>query len=700
MSKRSRALAAQELVDADAATGTGTRPVAGELLGLVLATVDGILVLGTDGRVHFANPAASRVLGRTAEELAELPFGLPLPRPDDRAELDVLRPDGTVAVVEMHVAESRWKGKRARVVTLRDVTDRVNAERRTQRSEERYALSARAANDGLWDWDLSTGRVFHAARVGEILGCGTEDHEEDIAWCWEQAHPDDLASVRTAIDDLLSGRAPRIELECRMRAAGRSWLWVLIRAVAVIEDGRARRCVGSITDIDERKHHEEELRRRASHDPLTGLGNSALFLDRLQGAIGRHARDGRGFAVLFLDHDRFKDVNDSLGHAAGDEVLVEVARRVEGAVRETDTVVRIGGDEFAVLLDNPDGLETTLTTAERIRSALAAPLFVESRLVDTAVSIGIALSDRHPSDAEAVLHEADVAMYRAKAQGRNRYEVFVAGMDAEPALRLRQRTELAGAAEAGDLFVRYQPVVDLDEGRIVGFEALLRWRLGSGEVRDAADFIDLAEETGVVVPVGWDVLGTACRQAGAWHHAGFAVSVAVNLSGLQLAASDLVEHVAAALDDAGIDGSALHLEVNERSAMTDVGFAAGQLTRCRELGVGVVMDDIGAGSSSLAAVHALPLSGLKIDRSLVERLDDGDAGDLVRAVVALAAGLGLEVVAEGIETPAQRAHLHRLGCAVGQGYLFGASLDADEATRLLRAQPGPPGQAPVTAVAP
>jgi diguanylate cyclase (GGDEF)-like protein len=679
----------------DVAEGSEPVPGDGDFLGVVLATVDGILVVDAGGIIRFANPAAGTVLGRTAEELGGLPFELLLPRPDDLAELDVMRPDGTRAVVEMHVAPIRWTGERVRVVTLRDVTVRADTRRRLQASEERYALSARALNAGLLDWDLDTDRLYSSARLQEMLGLDPVDRVETGGWWLELVHPDDRPSFRAELDDLLEGRSSRLELECRLRVPGRPWQWVHIRALAVREAGRARRCVGSVADIGLRRRQEDALRHSAWHDQLTGLANRQIFLDRLQEAIGRQQRDGRRFAVLFLDLDGFKEVNDLLGHGAGDAVLREVARRLDREVRATDTVARFGGDEFAVLLDNPDGLDTVVATVRRIQGALAAPLNVESRVVSTGASIGIAPGDRLQTDPEAILHQADVAMYRAKSLGRNRFEVFSPFLDAEPTARLRRHAELAEAARAGDLFVRYQPVVDLDDGRIMGFEALLRWRVGPGDVRDAAEFIDLAEETGIVVPVGWDVLRVACRQAAAWRDAGFPVTVAVNLSSRQLAQWDLADQVALALDHAGIDGSALALEITERSALANVVEAAGQLERCRGLGVGVVMDDFGTGYASLSTLHHLPLTGLKIDRSFVERLDRGDRGDIVRAVVSLAADLGLEVVAEGIETPAQQGNLRRLGCGLGQGYLLGAALDADDATRLLQAGPGAsPGRAP------
>ena len=652
---------------------------------MVRVTADGILVVSAAGVVLFANPAAARVLGRTPGQLQHLPFGLPVVGGERVVELDVARPDGQFVVVEMHVAPIEWRGRDAMAVTLRDVTDRAVAHRRLQESEDRYALSAAAVNDGLWDWDVRTGGVHTSARLLEMLGFPSQGRVDAPEWWLSRVHLEDAEGLMRAIGDHEAGRTPRVAHEVRLRCHDGTWLWVLLRGLAVHEDGKIVRFAGSVTDISERKQAEVALRKLALHDPLTGLANRALILDHLQGAIDRqHRVGGDGFAVIFLDLDHFKLINDNLGHATGDALLVEVGRRIGRCVRATDTVGRLGGDEFVVLIEAPADTDTVLGTVRRIRDALSAPVRCADDVVYVSASIGVLLSDDVPADPEAALRNADIAMYEAKTHGRDSYRIFAAAMHEQSAARLRLRTRLQRAVTTGDLFVRYQPVVDLTDGRIEGFEALLRWRVDPAHVLDAAAFVDTAEETGVIVAAGWNVLATACRQVREWRDAGFPVQVAVNLADRQVTDPELADRVAAALSAAGVDGSALQLEITERAAMTPLAEAVAHLEQCRAMGVDVLIDDFGTGFSSLTALHELPLTAVKVDKTFVARLDGGN--EIVQAILALSHSLGLDVVAEGIETAEQRRQMQALGCRVGQGHLFSPALDADEATRLLRAQ--------------
>lgn len=658
----------------------------GDLREVIRVTADGILVVSASGIVLFANPAAARVFGRTLAQLQQLPFGLPMVGGESAVELEVARPDGQFVVVEMQVAPIEWRGSDATVVTLRDVTDRVMAHRLLQASEDRYALTAAAVNDGMWDWDHLTGQVHTSSRLREMLGYPAQGRVEAPDRWLSRVHPEDLAGLMRAFSDHESGRTPRVAHEARLRRRDGTWMWVLLRGLAVREGDATVRFAGSVTDITERMQAEDALRKLALHDPLTGLANRALIIDRLQGAIDRRRRTGgEGFALVFLDLDHFKPINDSLGHAAGDALLVEVGQRIVECVRATDTVGRLGGDEFVVLLEAPADSDTVLRTVQRIRDALSAPFHGTDDGMHVSASIGILLGEDAPADPEAALRNADIAMYEAKTHGRDSYRIFASAMHEQAASRLRVRTRLQKAVASGDLFVRYQPVVDLGDGRISGFEALLRWRVDDGHVLDAAEFIDTAEETGVIVSAGWNVLETACRQVREWRDEGFPIHVAVNLADRQVTDPELANLVSTALTSAGVDGSALQLEITERAAVTPVTDAVVHLKECRGLGVDVVIDDFGTGFSSLTALHELPLTALKVDKIFVSRLDQDD--EVVKSILALARTLGLNVVAEGIETAEQRRQIHALGCGVGQGYLFAPALDADEATRLLRAQP-------------
>jgi len=670
--------------------GAGQRSArdAGEddFLDIVRATVDGILVVDEQGRIQFTNPAAAALLGREQRELQELPFGVPMTDTGGFAELDVAKPDGSEVVIEMHVAPVRWRGSDARIITLRDITKRVSAERRLARSEERFALSAKGANDGLWDWDRELGRVHTSARLQEMLGRPRRQRELTGEHLFALVHPADREGLVQAIDRHVRGRSNRFRHEFRLRHQDGSWLWVMARGIAVFERGSVRRFAGSLTDIRDRKRSEQELRRLALQDPLTGLANRALLLDHLHTAIERRRRTDAAFAVLFVDLDRFKLVNDSLGHGVGDAVLVEVGRRLESCVRATDTVARLGGDEFAVLIDEPTGLQTVLATVERLREAVAVPIRAAGQVVHITASVGVARSQDVPPDPETALRYADIAMYRAKRAGGDAHQVFAETMHAQASSRLRLHNELRVGIERGEILPHYQPIVSLDSGRILGFEALARWHRSAGEVLDADAFIDAAEEIGLIVPLGRKMLADASRQLRDWRAAGFDVEMLVNISQRQLDVADVADQVSGLLHELQVEGAALAIEITERTATVQSEAAAEQIARLRSYGLGIVIDDFGTGYSSLGAIHALPLTALKIDKAFVRGLAREGSDGIVATILAMARTLGLVVVAEGIETAVERDRLRSLGCERGQGFLFGRPVDASEATELLHAQ--------------
>jgi diguanylate cyclase (GGDEF)-like protein/PAS domain S-box-containing protein len=683
----------------------------GDFRAVVMAVFDGVVVIDAEGVVRFANPAAARVLGRRPDELADLRLGSAVVGAGDLAELDVLREASSPAVVEMSIGPIRWQGGAAQVVTLRDVTERVLAERRLAASEERYALVAQGSNDGLWDWDLETGQFFASVRVAERWGHPPDAPLGDDPEVWfARVHPDDVMALRQAVDQHLAGETARFTNEHRVRRRDGSWLWVLSRGLVVRENGRAHRFAGSLTDISERRKAEEDLKHLALHDPLTGLANRTLFLDRLQSTVWRTGRSRERFAVLLIDLDRFKFVNDTLGHAAGDALLGAVAARIHSCVRAADTVARLGGDEFGVLLGEPLSIDGLMSTVRRIQETMEAPVHVGSTILHARASVGIALvEDPQDADPDQVLRSADLAMYRAKEKGTGSVEISDQAVNAAVLDRLERRQTVQAAVESGDLFMRYQPILDLAEGRIVGVESLMRWQVSPDLVLDAGVFLDVVEAAGTIIPLGWEMLERCCQQVRTWRDAGSEVFVSVNLAPLQLVSDELAARVETALANAGINGSALRLEVTEQGLQAALSEQAGQLARCHELGVGIVVDDFGLGHGGLSLVDlgALPLTAVKIDRWLVGRLlpagdldldrdppgahwrpesDTNDATEAistVKAILAVAGALGLEVVAEGIETPAQRDLLRGLGCIWGQGFLFAPALDAVAATEAL-----------------
>ena len=446
---------------------------------------------------------------------------------------------------------------------------------------------------------------------------------------------------------------------------------------------------GISRDITERKKAEEQLQHRAFYDPLTDLPNRALFLDRLQHLFHR-ARRALGnplFAVLYLDLDRFKAINDSFGHQTGDELLIVTARRLERCLRPGDTLARLGGDEFTVLLDDVRCEADATAVAERIHQELADPFEVRGYDVFTSVSVGIALSSAGYECPEDMLRDADTAMYRAKAGGRARHQVFGGDMHQRAVFSLQLETDLRRAVERQEIVPYYQPVVELDTGAVVGFEALARWRHPSRGMVMPDLFIPVAEETGLVEAIGEWMLAEACRQTREWqriHPCWSRLGISVNVSGRQLSLGGVAADVERVLGATGLDPACLTLEITESALMHNLEAAAGVVQRLQAMSVGVHLDDFGTGYSSLAYLHSFPVQALKVDRSFVNRLDRApQQSAIVKAIVSLAHDLGMDVVAEGIETRAQVAALRALRCRRGQGFLFSEPLPADQAERLL-----------------
>jgi diguanylate cyclase (GGDEF)-like protein/PAS domain S-box-containing protein len=521
-----------------------------------------------------------------------------------------------------------------------------------------------------------------------MLGFGGDELGDDPEAWLGRLHPDDRPAVEQRLQAHREGVLPHFESEHRIRHRDGSYVWVLARGLAVRDDtGVCYRMAGSQSDITERKRTEQQLVHDAFHDGLTGLPNRALFLDRLSQAIRVAAkRRDAGFAVLFLDLDRFKVINDSLGHLVGDRLLVEMARRLETCVRPEDTVARLGGDEFALLLDDLVDPSMALRVAERSQREAARSWSIDGHEGVTTVSIGIALSESGYEKPEDVLRDADIAMYRAKGLGKARHAVFDTEMHARSMAVLELEMDLRRAIDRRELSVYYQPIVSLVDGCLQGFEALVRWHHPERGLILPEEFVPLAEETGLIVPIGDIVLASVARELASWRrlYPEFPVHVTVNLSARQLAQTELVSEIARTLAEADLESPMLRFEITETALMEDHDAMARTLTQLRELDVRVYLDDFGTGYSSLSYLQRLPIDFLKIDRSFVQSLgeESGD-GAMVRAIVTLARHLEMDVVAEGVETDYQATVLREIGCQQAQGFLFSPPLPCEHAVELV-----------------
>jgi diguanylate cyclase (GGDEF)-like protein/PAS domain S-box-containing protein len=562
-----------------------------------------------------------------------------------------------------------------------------------RQSEERYALAVRGANDGLWDWDLLTDRVYYAPRWKSILGYEDAQIGDSPDEWFSRIHPLDIDRVRIEVFEHLAGHSPHLQTEHRILHEDGSYRWVLTRGLAVRNEHRkAIRMAGSQSDITPRKTAEDRLLHDAFHDALTGLPNRALLLDRLGRAVERSKRRSNfRFAVLFCDLDGFKFVNDSLGHQTGDQILIAVSRRIEHCTRSGDTVARLGGDEFIVLMDEIESDNDVFALADRILFELQTPFIINNRELVMAASIGIAASGPSCESAEEIVRNADIAMYRAKASGKARYVTFDESMHTIAANRLRMEMDLRQAAPRDELELYFQPIVSLQTGKITSFEALIRWHHPEHGFICPADFIPLAEETKLIIPIGLWVIRTVAQQLKDWKKQYWMsppLSISVNLSCRQFLQPDLVYQVERVLLETGLDPRCLKMEITESAIMEQVESASSALSKLKALGVQLAMDDFGTGYSSLSYLHEFPFDTLKIDRSFISRIGvGGENTEIVRTIVALANGLGLDVVAEGVESESQLAHLREIGCHYGQGYLFSRPLDPEAAGNLLMSSP-------------
>ncbi len=556
-------------------------------------------------------------------------------------------------------------------------------------SEQRWQFAVESSGDGLWDWNPIQNTVFYSPQWLTMLSLDDKENNATIELWESRLHPDDRVQVWETIDRLLAGDTAQFSSEHRLLAADGQYRWVLARGRVVqrAADGRAERVIGTLSDIGERKAAQAQIEYLATRDPVTDLPNRILLSDRLQQAIAEAQRAASQIALLFLDLDHFKYINDSLGHHVGDALLRQVAVRIEARMRKGDTVARVGGDEFIVMLKNMRTVTDVSALASQVLRTVSEPYVVEEHRLNTSCSIGISLFPDDAKDAQTLLRNADIAMYHAKDKSRNSFEFFSTEMNSRVVERLNLETALRHALERGELRLHYQPVVRLDDGRIVGAEALLRWQHPQRGLLMPDAFLYVAEQTGLIHGIGEWVLRTACIQAKRWEQElGAALQMAVNLSVSQVR-EPLTAQLAGLLRDTGVAPHNLMLEITEGLFLENVRAKTEILNAVGYLGVGIAIDDFGVGYSSLSYLQRLPIDTLKIDRSFVRYLErNEDDVAIVRAILAMTQNLTLRVIAEGVETEGQRTILRELGCLECQGYLFSRPVDVDAFAALIRQQ--------------
>ncbi len=555
---------------------------------------------------------------------------------------------------------------------------------------ERRALALTGAGDMIWDWDVSADKIFTSPETESLLGLKRGTLEGPAARWLDVLHPLDRDRFRAALDSVLEQRRGRLLQEFRLRTPDGHYMWFALKARPVVgSDGEVVRLVGTLTDVTEFKNAEERLLHDAVHDNLTGLPNRELFVDRLESVLSLSKIDPAiRPTVVVIDLDRFKQVNDSVGIAVGDSILLTLARRLGRLLKPQDTLARLSGDQFALILLSEKESERIIAFAETLRRVLRAPITFNDREIFLTASIGLALADGQPGRTEEVLKDAELAMYHCKRIGGDRIEVFKPSMRARKTDRLTLESELRRALEREEITILYQPIVRLEDRSVAGFEALARWDHPKMGRMSPSEFISIAEEIGLIVDLGLFVLERTARQLGQWQRTvrqRDPVFASVNVSSRQLLRQDLIHDLRTVIARSGLARGTLKLELTESLVMDNPEHAAQMLQRIRELGAGLALDDFGTGHSSLAYLQRFPFDTIKIDQSFVRNTNKGVRPVLLRSIIAMAHDLGMEVVAEGAETDSDAVELSQLGCEYAQGFIFGEPMSADDARQLLAA---------------
>ncbi len=670
---------------------------------LVEQSTDLVIVIGAEDNIHFVSPNAPRLLGMDSDQVTEIGL-IGLAHEDDATMLaehlhSPTQPDESPNSLEVRFKTAgddyRWFDVSTRdfcsdsevggvVVTARDITEERAAKIGLQRSEEWFRGLVQNSSDVMAVVDENGSFTYASPAVFDLLGMRPDQIQGRNVL--ELLPPDQVRRIQKLRHDLAHGAVGSRTIEVSLAHASGQWRTVEVTLTDRRSDDAVRGLVLNIRDISDRKRLEEDLRHQILHDDLTGLGSRVQFTDNLTEALRRQGPGPGKVAVLFIDVDDFKNINDSLGHAAGDQVLVEISSRLLGRLRLHDRAARFGGDEFAVLLtDVYSGTDIT-TIADRVVEELSRPVRLMGNEIRIGVSIGIAVDEDGSQSPEDILRAADVAMYEAKGLGKGRWAMYESGMADQTVERFEISNALGAAIENDDLMLYYQPIVDLSTGRTVGVEALVRWFHPQRGMVSPESFIPLAEKNGMIIPLGRSVLETAVNQAARWREAGHDIYISVNVSPVQLRNDGIVQEILGIVDASGIDHCAVVLELTESALIDDFELIMGRIDRLRDEGLRVAIDDFGTGNATLRYAEVFSADILKIDRSFVMKLEHNERSSVVSAVLGLAKEMGASTIAEGIELPIQHSRLRDLGCRFGQGYYFTRPAPAEQIEATLQGE--------------
>jgi diguanylate cyclase (GGDEF)-like protein/PAS domain S-box-containing protein len=667
---------------------------------LIASTLDAVITVDRTMQVIEWNQHAEEAFGLSAEEAIAHPLRRTLFEPTDlelfeyllgryrrgrptriirrRFETTVRRADGGEFPAEVTLAPAGSGADLTFTAFIRDISERKSAQQALESREKRFRTIVEKSWSGVVLLDGNLDFAFAGSSTQHLIGY---DEQELIGRSFfDFVHPRDAVNARIVFNEILTSPSQEARGELRFRHKNGSWVWLEGFGQNLLQEPSVSAIVVNYRDVSQRKETEKQLEYRAHYDSLTGLPNRLLFRDRLVNSLSHARRNRVGLAVMYLDVDHFKLVNDALGHSFGDVLLADIARRLQTALRASDTISRIGGDEFSILLPEVTHADAVAGVARKILDSLSRPFTVEGHDLFVTASIGISCYPADGDDVETLLKCADAAMYRAKELGRNQAQLFTASMNERYVRRLALEQHLHHAAERDQLELWYQPIYDRARRRVASVEALLRWRDPNRGLVAPAEFITLAEETGLIVPIGEWALRTACRQLRQWHDWGLAtLRTSVNISAVQLQQRGLVDVVRGALEEAGLAPETLQLEITESAAMQNFELTMGVLRELRAMGVSVAVDDFGSGQSSLIYLKHFPIDTVKIDKEFLREVTSNDtAAAIVSYVINLAHTLQLKVVAEGVETEEQYTFLRHYGCDLIQGYLFSEPLPAVE----------------------